>query len=273
MGKVTEHKESGEIKACCATFYESDVVRMLLGDILHPGGLELTVYLGQVMGLSPEDRVLDVACGRGSSAVHLAKNFGCHVTGIDYGADNVTAAREYATTQGTSHLTIFQVGDAEGLPFDDSSFDAIISECSYCTFPDKMKAASEMFRVLRPDGRTGITDMVVNGMLPEDIQSILSWVSCIAGASSANEYVSQLQKAGFASFTIEDKRDALIEMVSGIRRKFLAVELASGLWEIDLGGIDLNKAKNLAQHAAEMIEKGVIGYALIMARKRKTMLG
>jgi arsenite methyltransferase len=74
-----------QIKICCATFYQSDVVRMLLGDVFHPGGLALTQHLGEVIGLGPADHVLDVACGRGASAVHLAERFGCHVTGLDWG--------------------------------------------------------------------------------------------------------------------------------------------------------------------------------------------
>jgi cyclopropane fatty-acyl-phospholipid synthase-like methyltransferase len=78
---VTDTTTDREIKICCATFYQSDVVRMLLGDVFHSGGLTLTRYLGEVIGLGPGDRVLDVACGRGASAVHLAECFGCHVTG------------------------------------------------------------------------------------------------------------------------------------------------------------------------------------------------
>ena len=75
-----------EVKICCATFYQSDLARVLLGDVLHPGGLALTRYLGGAIGLGPGDRVLDVACGRGASAVHLAERFGCHVTGLVEGA-------------------------------------------------------------------------------------------------------------------------------------------------------------------------------------------
>jgi len=77
-------------------------VHMLLGDILHPGGLELTGHLGAVIELNDKDRVLDVACGRGSSAVHLAKRFGCHISGLDYGEDNVATAEKHASTKGCS---------------------------------------------------------------------------------------------------------------------------------------------------------------------------
>src|SRR5205823_12263086 len=68
-----------ELKSCCANLYETDVARLLLGDSFHPGGLALTERLGQLLRLCPDDVVLDVAAGRGTSAVHLAKLFGCRV--------------------------------------------------------------------------------------------------------------------------------------------------------------------------------------------------
>ena len=166
------------IKVCCATFYQSDLVRILLGNVFHPGGLALTRHLGESIGLGPGIRVLDVACGRGVSAVDLAERFGCHVTGLDYGAENIAAADAHAAESGVTHLTTFRRGDAEGLPFDAGAFDAALSECSFCTFPDKAMAAAEMARVLhspepaegKPSGRLGLTDMTVSGTLPDDIQ-------------------------------------------------------------------------------------------------------
>ena len=126
-----------EIMSCCASFYQSDVVRMLLGDVFHPGGLVLTHHLGEVIGLTPDSRVLDVACGRGASAVYLARQFGCHVTGVDYGVENVAGAQAHAAEGGVAHLTRFRQGDAERLPFEDGTFDAVVSECSFCTFPTR----------------------------------------------------------------------------------------------------------------------------------------
>jgi len=256
-----------EIKICCATFYQSDVVRMLLGDILHPGGLELTQHLGEVITLSEKDKVLDVACGRGKSAIHLAERFGCHVTGLDYGHENVAAAENSASTRGLAYLTTFREGDAEGLPFNDGLFDAVISECSFCTFPDKATAATEMSRVLRPGGRMGLTDMTVNGTLPDDIQSLLSWVACVAGAGTPDQYIAILESAGLGDFFVEDHSSDLLSMVNDIRRKLLAVELASALGKLELGGLDLSEGKRLALRAVELIEKGLIGYTLITAKK------
>ncbi|MFC1980652.1 SAM-dependent methyltransferase [Chloroflexota bacterium] len=112
---MIERKEANEIKTCYATFYQSDIARLLLGDVFHPGGLELTGYLGKVTGLGNVDKVLDIACGRGASVVNLAKHFGCHVTSLDYGQDNISAAQNQASLENISHLTAFRKGDAEGL--------------------------------------------------------------------------------------------------------------------------------------------------------------
>ena len=264
---MTDKTTDREIKLCCATFYQSDVVRMLLGDVFHPGGLALTRHLGAIIGLDETDRVLDVACGRGASAVHLAERFGCHVTGLDYGPENVAAAEDHAAARGVAPLTTFRQGDAERLPFDDGTFDAIVSECSFCTFPDKATAAAEMARVLRPGGRLGLTDMTINGPLPDDVQTLLAWVTCVAGAGTPEDYVATLLKAGFTNFTVEDRRDALLEMVDNIRRKLLGVELAAGLGKLDLADLDLNEGKRLARRAVELIESGIVGYTLMAARK------
>ena len=81
--------EEQSVKQCCATFYGSDFARMLLGDSFHPGGTRLTERLGELLALTSQSQVLDVASGRGTSAFHLAKTFGCKVTGIDLSEENV----------------------------------------------------------------------------------------------------------------------------------------------------------------------------------------
>ncbi|MEE8471949.1 MAG: methyltransferase domain-containing protein [Dehalococcoidia bacterium] len=259
-----------EVKLCCSTFYQSDIVRMLLGDVFHPGGLELTGHLGETMGLGAGQRVLDVACGRGVSAVYLAEHFGAHVSGVDYGPENVAAAEAHAAARGVSHLTEFRQADAEDLPFPRDSFDAVISECSFCTFPSQEGAARSMARVLRSGGRLGLTDMTVDGPLPEDIRSLLAWVACLGGAGPAESYVSKLEEAGFTNFVVEDQRNALLDMVVGVRRKLLGAELAVGLGKLDLGKLDLGEfdlgeVKGLARNAGAHIESGLIGYTLIVA--------
>src|SRR5580658_9408190 len=89
---MNQPAETAELKSCCAALYQSDLARMLLGDSFHPGGQRLTRRLGEKLGLGPGLRLLDVASGRGESAIFLAREFGCHVTGVDFGAKNVEEA-------------------------------------------------------------------------------------------------------------------------------------------------------------------------------------
>jgi hypothetical protein len=113
----------------------------------------------------------------------------------------------------------------------------------------------------------GMTDVTINGLLPEDIQSLLGWVVCLTGAGSPELYVSLLKDAGFTEFLVEDKRDSLLEMVNNIRRRLLGIELAVGITKLELGDLDLSKAKSLAQQVQKLIDNGVIGYTLIKANK------
>lgn len=258
---------SRQIKVCCSAFYESDVARVLLGDVFHPGGLILTQHLGDVLQLGPDDQVLDVACGQGASAVHLADNFGCSVTGLDYGHENVITAERHAAENGVASLTSFQRGDAEQLPFDDGVFDVVISECSFCTMPRKAAAAAEMDRVLAPRGRLGLTDMTLHGGLPSDVDSLLTWVACVGGAGTSEDYIATLAEAGFTGFAVEDHSRALVDMVADVRRRLLGIEVAVGLGRLDLDDLDLEEGKRLARRAVELIEARTVGYTLIVARK------
>jgi arsenite methyltransferase len=172
-----------EIKQCCARLYESELVTRLLGDSLHPGGARLTERLGHVLRLTPESTVLDVACGRGASALLLAQRFGCSIVGVDLSARNVEGATAEAAGLGLAHRVRFEVGDAERLPIDDRSIDAIMCECAFCTFPDKPLAAREFWRVLKPGGRVGLSDVTRAADLPaEELSDLLAWVACLADA-------------------------------------------------------------------------------------------
>ena len=255
---------SEEIKTCCATLYESDLARMLLGDSFHPGGLRLTRRLGEKLGLRQGMRVLDVASGKGESAVFLAGTFGCETVGVDFGAENVRQASARAAEWKVAHLVEFRQGDAEKLDFPDGSFDAVICECAFCTFPDKTVAASEFARMLRPGGRVGLSDLTRAATLPAELTGLLAWVACIADARPAVEYVAYLEGAGFSGVEVEPHAEALAEMVRGIQGKLLGAELMTKLRNADLPGVDFEQAKSLARAAGEAVRARTLGYALIV---------
>ena len=181
---------SSSIKCACTDFYESDIVKFLLGDSFHPGGLELTKKLGEAVVLKPADSVLDVASGPGTSACLLAKSFGCRVTGVDLSELNLAGARARAMEEQVEEQVCFVLGDAEKMPFSDNQFDVVISECAFCTFPAKSIAAREKYRVLKPGGRLGFTDMAVDQkQLPEEMKSLLFHAACIADARTDRKSV------------------------------------------------------------------------------------
>jgi arsenite methyltransferase len=124
---------SEDLKSCCATLYESDLARLLLGDSFHPGGLRLTQRLVELLDLGPGLRVLDVASGKGESAIFFVRHFGCEVVGIDFGSENVKESAARASDVGVGQLVQFRQGDAEKIDFPNAEFDAVICECAFCT--------------------------------------------------------------------------------------------------------------------------------------------
>lgn len=166
-----------------------------------------------------------MAAGQGANAIFLAQRFGCEVVGIDYGQDSVRAARAQAEKAGLRHRVRFEQGDAESLRFAENSFDAIICECAFCTFPDKVAAATEFARLLRPGGRAGLSDLTRSGPLPPELDGLLAWVVCLADARPVDEYVSYLQGAGFAINRIEPHNAALGGLVKNVRTKLLGAEV------------------------------------------------
>ena len=260
--------ETGEdVKACCAALYEQDWVRLLLGESFHPGGLTLTERLGVLLDLRPGMRVLDVAAGRGTSPLYLAKRFGCEIVGTDLSAEMVRDATARAEVEGLNNLVQFRQGDAERLPFDDETFDAVLCECAFCTFPDKATAALEFARVLRPGGRIGLSDLTCGEALPPELATLMAWVACIADALPLSAYVAHLQNAGCVSVRTEPHDEALAEMVKDIRGRLTTAQILVGLKKLELPGVNLPEAQNMARAAEQAVLEGKLGYALVVGER------
>ncbi len=251
MESIDRGTDQASLKQCCANLYESDLAKVLLGDSFHPGGLELTARLGTLLNLGPQSIVLDVASGRGTSAIFIAQNFGCHVLGVDYGPRNVELAREAASAAGLGHKVRFECGDAESLQLQDASFDAIICECAFCTFPHKSSVAGDFKRLLRKGGRVGISDLTRGPSLPDELKGLLSWISCIADAQPLDSYTDILRAAGMEIEHIE-QHDAVLGVMA---RQIL-----------DLPGVGFQEANRVAKAALAAVEKGQLGYSLIISR-------
>lgn len=123
-----------------------------------------------MLALTPESSVLDVACGSGGPALFMAQTVGCHVTGVDINENGITNAKEMATAQSLGERLRFQLVDAsQPLPFDDASFQAIVCIDSINHFRNRGTVFREWYRVLKSGGRVLFTDpIVVTGMLSND---------------------------------------------------------------------------------------------------------
>lgn len=266
-GSATPASET--IKQCCARLYESDLASRLLGDSFHPGGLRLTERLGEIAGLTPQSRVLDAAAGRGTSALFLAERFGCHVTGIDLSAVNVDLAAAEARRRDMADRVQVQCADAECLPCPDRSFDAIICECAFCTFPAKDSAASEFWRVLRPGGVIALSDITRVPGPPGELDDLMAWIACLGDARPA--YEAMLAAAGFETVESETHDSALLDLARQIEGRLLAAEVLIALQKIDVPGVDFATAKRLLRSARSAIEHGRLGYAIVRGTRAQAV--
>jgi SAM-dependent methyltransferase len=254
------------VKQCCAAAYGSDWASMLLGDSFHPGGTRLTDRLAELLDLRPGMTVLDVAAGRGTSALHLASTRHCDVVGIDLSVANVAAATAVAAERALDDRVRFLVGDAERLPVDAASVDAVLCECAFCTFPDKSMAAAEFRRVLKPGGVLGFSDLVRRGALPADLQDLLAWVACVADALPVDGYVEHLTTAGIEVDHVESHDAALADMAESIRSRLLAGRVLAAAGRIDLPGVDWERASTMVRSAVTAIRGGILGYVILRGR-------
>lgn len=255
------------LKACCAAGYSSDVVSLLLGDSYHPGGLALTRHLFDAVGLSPEQRLVDVASGRGTTALLAAREFGARVQGIDLSAANVSLATGAAAAAGLADRAGFSVGDAEAVPLSDGCADVVVCECALCTFPDKSSALTEMARLLTPGGRIGITDIAAHrDRLPDELTGLTAWIACVADARPLAEYCDLAVAAGLRVLTTEKHTKALSQMIDQIeaRLELLRMTARPRLEEL---GVDFSRTGPVLSAARQAVDDGVIDYVLLVAEK------
>ncbi len=110
---------------------------------------------------APGQSVLDVACGTGAVAIELARRYGCSVVGIDQSAEMLAAGRRRIGAAGVGGLVRVQEGQAESLPFEDESFDAVTFTYLLRYVEDPAATLSELVRVLRPGGRLASLEFFV----------------------------------------------------------------------------------------------------------------
>jgi len=183
--------------------------------------------------LQPGQTVLDLGSGGGIDCFLAARQVG--PTGRVIGVDMTPAMLEKARLNKAklnAENVEFRLGEIEHLPVADASVDVIISNCVINLSPDKPQVMREAYRVLKPGGRLAVSDMVTDGLLPEDVKSSLSaWAGCVAGAPDRQEYIRIIQEAGFTDVQLiptylpqEMVDEALESLDEGLRSRVTADE-------------------------------------------------
>ncbi len=124
----------------------------------HIGGASATDDLVALCHLQPGQRLLDVGCGVGITARYFAEVLGLNVIGVDLRPAMIERARARCGGSSTATKPDFRVADAQSLPFDDDTFDAVICESVLAFVPDRAQALHEFIRVTRPGGWVGFTE-------------------------------------------------------------------------------------------------------------------
>jgi len=173
-----------------------------------------------VADLHEGERVLDLGSGGGIDVLLSARRVGPSgfVYGVDMTDEMLTLARANAARAGAANVE-FLKGEIEALPLPDQAVDVVISNCVINLSTDKPAVLAEMFRVLVPGGRIGITDVVAEDRLSAaDRAAAGSYVGCIAGALSRTEYLDGLAAAGFADASVTFTNEAAPGLHSAIIR-------------------------------------------------------
>jgi SAM-dependent methyltransferase len=182
-----------------------------------------------VAELREGERVLDLGSGGGIDVLLSARRVGS--TGFAYGLDMsdemLDLARANAFKAGARNVE-FVKGQIEDIPLPDSSIDVVISNCVINLSTDKSAVIAEMFRVLTPGGRLGISDVVAEDDLsPADRAERGSYVGCIAGALSRTEYLDGLTTAGFTDPEVVFTHEAAPGMHGAIVRAVKPAQVAA----------------------------------------------
>ena len=144
--------------------------------------------LAEACDLRTDERVLDVAAGNGNATLAAARR-GCRVTSTDYVGALLERGAERAAAE---RLQVsFQQADAEALPFDDASFDAVVSTFGVMFAPDHAKSADELLRVCRPGGRIGLANWTPEGFIGQLFKTLGRHVAPPPGVQSPALWGSQ----------------------------------------------------------------------------------
>lgn len=159
-------------------------------------------------GIKSGDSVLDLGSGAGNDCFIARTLVGekGKVTGLDFSEEMLAKARENLEKTGFQNIEFVQ-GDIDNMPLPELTYDVVISNCVLNLVPDKQKAFSEIFRVLKKGGHISISDVVLDGELPAGLKEAAEmYAGCVSGAVQKTEYLEIISKQGFTDIKIQKEK-------------------------------------------------------------------
>ncbi len=240
----------------------------------HIGGVGATDALMELCHTGKGKYVLDVGCGVGVTPCYLAMRHGCRVVGVDISARMIERSEERARKEKVADSVEFKVADAQNLPFEDSLFDAVITE-SVTSFPeDKQKAVREYVRVTKPGGYVGLNESIWRKVPPPP--EVVAWASQDVGANvqplTSDEWVGLLQDAGLREITVRSFAVNAAEEGRSILKRYGLGGMLRVMWRM---GVLYGRSPDYRRFVKGVRETGVVpqnldqyfGYGLFVGRK------
>lgn len=218
--EVAEQSRETNASSCCgASACCTADAAVMADDYTQLNGYVPEADLGLGCGLPTEfakisegDTVIDLGSGAGNDcfvARSLAGENG-RVIGIDFTDKMIEKARANAEKLAYRNVE-FIYGDIEKLPLADEIADVVVSNCVLNLVPDKGKAFGETFRVLKNGGHFSVSDIVLEGDLPNDLKKVAElYAGCISGAIQKEHYLDVVKRAGFVNVTLQKEKEIVL---------------------------------------------------------------
>lgn len=230
--QISDQGADYNARSCCGAGGESSkVYNIMTDDYSELKGYTKDADLGLGCGLPTAfakikkgDTVIDLGSGAGNDCFVARHETGAEgkVIGIDFTESMINKARKNAEKLGFNNVE-FRFGDIEEIPVSDNVADVIVSNCVLNLVPNKPKVFTEIHRVLKPGGHFSISDIVLEGELPEALKNDAEmYAGCVAGAIQKHSYLDHIRDAGFTDITIQKEKP--IELPEDILSQYLDEE-------------------------------------------------
>ena len=231
-GKIAHQDKAVNAASCCgATTPSNKIYNIMMDDYSDVNGYAEDADLGLGCGLptafaqiKPGDTVIDLGSGAGNDCFVARHETGPtgKVIGIDFTPSMIAKARTNADKLGLNNVE-FREGDIDNMPVGDAVADVVVSNCVLNLVPNKENVMKEMFRVLKPGGHFSVSDIVLEGELPEALRHDAEmYAGCVAGAIQKTDYLGFIAKAGFKNITIQKSKPIVIP--DDLLEKYLSTE-------------------------------------------------